>query len=730
VWVRVRPGGAEPYFQVNAVSFDAALEGQIGVVIGETAFAVVDDHLQGVAIRDLTLRTSPRGGRAVVLTLANTGQPPVTLQCVGVQRFAHAAGADTERGPTFHRPTLTHLESRSLEFALMPASPGRGEMSILIAGVNQTAELALPLVVPDYERTDYGARIAGVAGPTAVWWCDATHKIPRQRAVPMIKQSTAAELSAARNDHEAVQVVVRPNDTLKNLTTTAGDLAGPSGATIPSARIQVLREHYHLVQHPTDATGVRGWWPDALPPLARPIDVAAGTNQPLWVLVAVPPDAAPGDYTGTLALRADGWKADVPLHLHVWNVTLPERNHLATAFGFSPGEVFRYHNLRSEDDRRKVLDLYYQNFAAHRISPYDPTPLDPIRVRIVSDATPPRVELDYRAFDRAMEHAIAAYHINTFQIHLQGMGGGTFASRTEPSLGGFRERTPQYETLFSSYVKQLQEHLRAKGWLGMSFVYWFDEPEPKDYAFVRAGMERIRRFAPDIPRMLTEEPGPELAGSVDIWCPITNNYQHAIADSFRARGDRFWWYVCTGPKAPYCTLFIDHPATELRVWLWQSWQHKVVGNLVWASNWWTSSTAFPDTPQNPYDDPMSYTSGYGVPRGTKAYWGNGDGRFLYPPEAAAVPGRNGGKPVIEPPVSSLRWEMLREGVEDYEMLYQLGDLLTKRRVQLEAAVAKRYEALLEVPSAITRDMTTFTTDPAPIYARRAEVARAIEELSR
>jgi len=27
-------------------------------------------------------------------------------------------------------------------------------------------------------------------------------------------------------------------------------------------------------------------------------------------------------------------------------------------------------------------------------------------------------------------------------------------------------------------------------------------------------------------------------------------------------------------------------------------------------------------------------------------------------------------------------------------------------------------------------MTTFTTDPAPIYARRAEIAQAIERLSR
>jgi len=50
---------------------------------------------------------------------------------------------------------------------------------------------------------------------------------------------------------------------------------------------------YRFMHYQTDATGVRGWWPDALPPLDRPIDVAAGTNQPLWVLVDVPGDVAP-----------------------------------------------------------------------------------------------------------------------------------------------------------------------------------------------------------------------------------------------------------------------------------------------------------------------------------------------------------------------------------------------------------------------------------------------------
>ena len=94
-----------------------------------------------------------------------------------------------------------------------------------------------------------------------------------------------------------------------------------------------------------------------------------------------------------------------------------------------------------------------------------------------------------------------------------------------------------------------------------------------------------------------------------------------------------------------------------------------------------------------------------------------------------MPGASGADPVIEPPVSSIRWEMLREGIEDYEFLYLLRELLAKRRDGLKPDEVKKYEALLEVPDSITRDMTTFTTDPAPIYARRSAVAEAIEQLA-
>ena len=125
---------------------------------------------------------------------------------------------------------------------------------------------------------------------------------------------------------------------------------------------------------------------------------------------------------------------------------------------------------------------------------------------------------------------------------------------------------------------------------------------------------------------------------------------------------------------------------------------------------------------------MGYVSGYSYKPGQIGYWGNGDGRFIYPAEAAAVPGHSGPDPVIAPPVSSIRWEMLREGIEDWEYLYKLRELIAKHRSELTAGELSQFEPLLEVPESITRDMTTFTTDPAPIYARRRAIAEAIERL--
>ncbi|HUU90496.1 MAG TPA: hypothetical protein VM238_04720, partial [Phycisphaerae bacterium] len=112
----------------------------------------------------------------------------------------------------------------------------------------------------------------------------------------------------------------------------------------------------------------------------------------------------------------------------------------------------------------------------------------------------------------------------------------------------------------------------------------------------------------------------------------------------------------------------------------------------------------------------------------KRPWGNGDGRFIYPPEAAAD--AHPAAPVLDGPVDSIRWEMLRDGLEDYEYLAILRRLLAEKGDRLDAGKRAEFTALLDVPDDITTDMTTFTKDPAPIERRRLAIARAIETLRR
>ena len=575
---------------------------------------------------------------------------------------------------------------------------------------------------------DYGERlVAETAGP-AVWWASSGWKVSRTRAPPQ-RPGEALVIEAAGNETEAAQLVLRPERPLRGLRLQAGGLSGPEGAVIPAGRIEILRVGYVPVRRPTDAAGEAAWWPDPLLPVGAALDLPAGLNQPFWVRVSVPAAAPGGTYEGSLRLTAEGFEAAVPLRVEVYGFDLPARMTCETAFGFHAGNLWRYHGIDDEAGRRRLLDLYLESFSRHHISPYDPAPLDRPRVtwpdltgRVVAEGEVIEPAIDFTAWDAAMTRAIEEYGFNTFRLYIPGMGGGSHHRRREPSLRGYGADTPQYQALFRGYAGAVERHLRSRGWLDEAFVYWFDEPAPRDYAFVMAGFRRLKAAAPGLRRMLTEQVEPGLVGGPDLWSPLASRFDAEAAAPRREAGERFWWYLCTVPKTPYPGLFIDRPATDPRVWLWQTWQAGVEGILVWATNYWTSEAAYTGRLQDPYEDPMSWMSLYSGSAGARRPWGNGDGRLIYPP-----PGGPGGSPLAAGPVESIRWEMLRDGIEDYEYLAMVRRSLSSGP-ELSAEGRRRFEALLAVPPEISASLTRFTKDPAPIERRRRQVAAALERL--
>jgi hypothetical protein len=437
--------------------------------------------------------------------------------------------------------------------------------------------------------------------------------------------------------------------------------------------------------------------------------------------------AAPGDYRGTLRLETTFGSQEVPLLVHVYRFALPEETHLKSALGLGTHEINQYHRLTNQVGKETVFAKYLQNFAAHRISPYSFYDYAPIDIRFRGDGTNQHAQIDFTKFDQAATQYLDGLHFNTFQLPLVGMGGGTFDSRHLGELQGFPEGTPEHARLFHDYLTQVEAHLRQRGWLSKAFTYWFDEPAPKDFEFVSAGMKRLKEAAPGIRRMLTVRPEPKLKGDVEIWCGLTPDWTRDKVQACRAAGEEVWWYICTGPKAPYVTEFIDHAGTELRLWPWQSWQYGVSGILVWATVYWNSPLVFraPER-QDPWKDPMSYVSGYSFAVGHVDYWGNGDGRFLYPPRRDP---NQADSPTLTDPINSMRWENLRDGMEDYEYFWLLQQAVQKASAdQAETDLIRQGRSLLTIPEEVSKDLTHFTTDPRPLLEHRKRVAEAIEGL--
>jgi hypothetical protein len=419
----------------------------------------------------------------------------------------------------------------------------------------------------------------------------------------------------------------------------------------------------------------------------------------------------------------------VRILLEVFDFTLPRQTRLRGGFGLDVSLIKRYHGLETDEQLRTVYDLYLRSFAEHRIMPYTFFAMDPMKLLWEGEGEARRPVVDFAAFDRAAARYLddPAFAFNSLDLPLAGLGGGTFHERHPGEFGGFKVGTPEYERLLGDYLGQIERHLRERDWLSKAYVYWFDEPEPRDYPFVIDVMQRLKKHAPGIRRMLTEQPEKDLLGHVDIWCGLTPEWAPDRVAERRRAGEEVWWYICTGPKAPYIGLFIEHPAIEMRLWPWQTWQYGVQGILVWQTNYWTSGTAFPGSLQDPWKDPMSYTSGYGVPSGTKLHWGNGDGRFFYPPRRDPLAK---GPPILEPPISSIRWENLRDGVEDHDYFVLLSEQVERLRGKADAALIRDAEGLLAVPEAISKDVTHFTTDPGLVLEHRRKVARMIEKLQK
>jgi len=213
-------------------------------------------------------------------------------------------------------------------------------------------------------------------------------------------------------------------------------------------------------------------------------------------------------------------------------------------------------------------------------------------------------------------------------------------------------------------------------------------------------MKRWKTTAPHIPLMLTTfGVQPFLPDGVDLW-----NVHLQVMDTpsnqpilERIAQDReVWWYVNHRPPRPYGNFLVDFGAVDHRIVFWQTWALGIKGFHYWSVN-------HNEKGQDPYLDLLDVTPA------------NGDGLLLYP-------GADG-------PVNSIRWEIIRDGIEDYDYLAILLDRLRSAKASGNAALVERASAALDLKE-VSQELVSFTRDPEVLLKKRAEIARAIVELGR
>jgi hypothetical protein len=150
----------------------------------------------------------------------------------------------------------------------------------------------------------------------------------RTRAPDLASGPGRVVAAAPRNGLAAAQVVVRAPAGLRGLKAVASDLAGADGKPLPAPGVRYV----HLGA-------------DRTPLLDGPVDGAI--VQPIWLTFQVPTDAAPGKYSGTLALTGIGKAVTLPVELtvHGWRVGSPREWKGVVNMLQSPESVAGYYKV-------------------------------------------------------------------------------------------------------------------------------------------------------------------------------------------------------------------------------------------------------------------------------------------------------------------------------------------------------------------------------------------------
>ncbi len=581
------------------------------------------------------------------------------------------------------------------------ANEGMGPASLLIKLVskdpNATAWLdALEIkALPKREVPDTARILTQIDGAT-IWQEDENRKIFPDSKLPGKQADGPVQVDLAQGEYGSFQIAVTPENQILQ--------AGWSWSEFPEADITLRCRKVEMIpiNEVHGPFGTLGLNPDPLTE-KLPCDIAAGAHQTFWFTVHAPIGQEPGVYQNTLVLRSrDDEMCSVPVEIRVRDFALPQKPSVDVHSGFRASLVRR----AETGDIDTAIRRYYQSYFEHRTRC---APAVSIGVRVSGE----KVEVDAEKF---IEHLTfinesfgrRPYFLPSLWISHDGHkmpADETWKGQKIFANADLTKLEPRFVTLFTDYMNQLVSAMKAADLFHEPIVRFIDEPDLNDATTIN-GIHSIARLLKGIDPAITvsltaTRPQPELTDVIKLWTLHTDAWDRNLPLITAARGK--------GCQISVYNNGVNYPENNpigIRLWPWLLKKYDVDG-----SNSWWGTVCWRGVVEKPWTGGKT-TSGV----------------LLYPPRDESEHG----------PIETVRWELFRQGLQDYEYLHlaeRLAEgLEAKGKVELAKvgrdAVQQALSLVERWPRVRPANDQPYTLDVTRVAAAKAALADAIEAMQK
>ena len=513
-------------------------------------------------------------------------------------------------------------------------------------------------------------------------------------------QKDTLRISGIRNEVVSGQCVFLSNKSLDDVTVEVSDLKNTaSGNIIPSENITwnfvgsiPLTENAPNQLEEVIVRKAPARFPDYLME-NKQLDVEKGVYQAIWLTVEIPKKADPGKYIASLSVKNSTQVQSLPLEVSVSPLTLPDERHLKVTEWYSTRNFEKLHGIKEKYSAEwfDMLGKYADNLAGHRQNIFQ-VPMNSIEITLQIDGS---LSFDFQWFDRIAQVFWDTDKMDYLETGELARFGEKVWFSTDIHFKDFQvfdqskneSVTINGMDVIPHLLPAFENHLRSKGWLDKTLFHVKDEPTLRNVTAWKEASRIIHKYAPDLIRIDALETT-HLFDDIEIAVPKLD-YLAGWLDKYQEaahQGTELWFYTVGIYQArSYPNKTIDMPLIDNRILHWINYRYDLKGFLHWGWNQWT-------------DDPFEEVGMH-----------IGDGWHVYPSKNGVL--------------NSLRWEQMRNGIQDYEYFW----LLENKVQSLKDSLGSKFTWIdpkqrgKEIAGQVVKDLLNHSSDPSVLYQARQQV---------